>query len=289
MDVHRALREQNVLIPAGSAKIQDKEFYIYTNAIPDRVALLNNAPIKMGPNNEPIRFSDVGEVKDSAQIQTNIVRVDGRTLVYVPVYRQPGANTIEIVDRIKSKLAEILNRLKEERRRPDGSDDPKMVNLQLKVVMDQSKEVRHSISALWLAGMLGALFAGGVVLLFLRNWRATVVIVIAIPISILTSLIGLWFTGNTINVMTLGGLALAVGILIDQAIVVIDNIERHLDMGKPRLQAALVGTREVAVPLLVSTITFIVVFFPVIFCRVWRNSCLHRWRWRCCLRCWHRI
>jgi len=260
MDVHAALRRQNVLIPAGSAKIADKEFYIYTNAIPSQVSMLNDAPVKVGANGEPVLFSDIGEVKDSAQIQTNIVRVNGRTLVYVPVYRQPGSNTIEIVDRIHSKLHEIEERLKEERK-----DDPTMATLSLDVVMDQSVKVRESINALWIAAVLGALFAGAVVLLFLRNMRATIVIVMAIPISILSSLIGLYFTSNTINAMTLGGLALAVGILIDQAIVVVDNIERHLHMDKPRLQAAWEGTREVAVPLFVATVTFIVVFFPVIF------------------------
>ena len=266
LEVHAALRQQNVLIPAGSAKIGEKEFYIYTNAIPDQVATLNDAPVKMGPNNEPIRFSDIGEVQDSRQIQSNIVRVNGRTLVYVPVYRQPGSNTIEIVDRIHDKLDEILGRLKEETRLADGSPDPKMAKLKLNVVMDQSVKVRESVSALWIAGILGATFAGGVVFLFLRNLTSTAVIVLAIPISILASLIGLYFTGNTINAMTLGGLALAVGILIDQAIVVIDNIERHMKMkDKGPLQAALDGTREVAVPLFVSTATFIVVFFPVIF------------------------
>ena len=265
MDVHAALRQQNVLIPAGSAKIADKEFYIYTNAIPDKVAQLNEAPIKMGPDGEPILFRDVGEVRDAAQIQTNKVRVNGRTLVYVPVYRQPGSNTIEIVDRIHEKLAEILVRLKDERKLADGSDDPQMKNLKLSVVMDQSVKVRESINALWIAGLLGAVFAGIVVFLGLRNLRATFIVVLAIPISILTSLIGLYFTGNTINAMTLGGLALAVGILIDQAIVVIDNIERHLHMGQGRMQAAWEGAREVAGPLFVATMTFIVVFFPVIF------------------------
>ena len=177
----------------------------------------------MGPDGQPILFRDIGEVQDTRQIQTNIVRVNGRPLVYVPVYRQPGSNTIEIVDRIHAKLGEILERLKEEMRRPDGSDDPKMVNLNLEVVMDQSVKVRESVNALWIAGLLGAVFAGLVVFLFLRSFRATLVIVLVIPISILTALIGLYLTGNTINAMTLGGLALAVGILIDQAIVVLDN------------------------------------------------------------------
>lgn len=265
MEVHAALRRQNVLIPAGSAKIGESEFYIYTNAIPDKVALLNDAPIKMGESGQPVFFKDVGEVQDTRQIQSNIVRVNGRPLVYVPVYRQPGSNTIEIVDQIHEKLTEITLRLQEERRRPDGSEDPKMVNLSLNVVMDQSVKVRESVDALWIAGVLGAVFAGLIVFLFLRNFRATMVIILAIPISILASLIGLYFTGNTINAMTLGGLALAVGILIDQAIVVLDNVERHMQMDKGHLKAAYDATHEVLVPLFVSTVTFMVVFFPVIF------------------------
>lgn len=265
LDVHEALRKQNVLIPAGSAKIQGREFYIYTNAIPEQVKLLNNAPIKIGEGGEPILFSHVGEVQDSHQIQSNIVRVNNRPLVYVPVYRQPGSNTIEIVDRIHGKMAEILNKLKDERKLPNGEDDPKMKNLTLDVVMDQSVKVRESIDALWIAAILGAIFSGLIVFLFLRNWRATTIITMAIPISIMVSMIGLYFTGNTINAMTLGGLALAVGILIDQAIVVIDNVERHIDAGEGALQSAWAGTKEVAVPLFVSTVTFVVVFLPVMF------------------------
>eukprot|EP00913_Durusdinium_trenchii_P028414 g26642.t1 len=263
-DVHAALRRQNVIIPAGSAKIHGNEFYLYTNAIPTKVTELSKAPIKKFPDGSQLTFSDIGGVKDTAQIQTNKVRVNGRNLVYVPVYRQPGANTIEIVNRIKKLLAEILARLKDEKKN-DPILSKKMENLTLAVAMDQSKEVRESVNALWVAGILGAFFAGLVVFLFLRNWRSTLVIVLAIPISILTSMIGLYFTGNTINAMTLGGLALAVGILIDQAIVVLDNIERHMQMGTPALDAADVGTREVAVPLFVSTVTFIVVFFPILF------------------------
>ncbi len=260
MEVHRALRRQNVLIPAGSAKIGGTDFQIFTNAIPETVALLNDAPVKTGLAGEIIRFRDIGEVKDSAQIQTNKVRVNGRTLVYIPIYRQPGSNTIEIVDNIRMELDEILSRLKEERR-----DDPAMQSLTLNLVMDQSVTVAESIAALEVAALLGAVLAGLVVLLFLRNWRSTVIIVLAIPISIMVSLIGLYFSGNTINAMTLGGLALAVGILIDQAIVVLDNIERHLAMGKARMEAAWAGAHEVAVPLFVSTVTFVVVFFPVLF------------------------
>lgn len=263
-DVHLALRKQNVIIPAGSAKFHSNEFYIYTNAIPEKVDLLSKAPIKKFPDGSQLTFEAIGGIKDTAAIQTNKVRVNGRNLVYVPVYRQPGANTIAIVDRIKKLLAEILARLKDEKKN-DPVLSKKMENLTINVAMDQSVEVRESVNALWVAGLLGAFFAGLVVFLFLRNWRSTTVIVLAIPISILTSMIGLYFTGNTINAMTLGGLALAVGILIDQAIVVLDNIERQVQMGKQPIDAADIGTREVAIPLFVSTVTFIVVFFPILF------------------------
>ena len=265
LDVHAALKRQNVLIPAGSARIQDKEFYIYTNAIPDKVAELNDAPVRMDEDGSPVLFKDIGEVQDAQQIQTNIVRVNGRRLVYVPVYRQPGANTIKIMDRIREKLPEIATRLKDERRLPDGTDDPKMADLTMAPVMDQSVKVREGIAALQTAAVLGAVIAGLVVWLFLRNWRSTIITFMAIPIAIISSVIGLYFTSNTINAMTLGGLALAVGILIDQSIVVIDNIERHMHMGHGQMRAAWDGTREVALPLFVSAATFVVVFFPVIF------------------------
>jgi len=263
-DVHAALKEQNVLIPAGSAKIHSSEFFIYTNSLPDRIAQINKAPVKKYPDGSQILFEDIGEVQDTAQIQTNLVRVNGRNLVYVPVYRQPGANTIEIVDNIKRLLAEILERLKDERKN-DPAIAKKLDSLTLAVAMDQSQEVRKGINALWIAAGLGAVFAGLIVFLFLRNARATMVILIAIPVSILASMIGLHFTGNSINSMTLGGLALAIGILIDQAIVVLDNIERHMKMGKPAIESADIGTREVAIPLMVSTMTFVVVFFPILF------------------------
>ena len=140
-----------------------------------------------------------------------------------------------------------------------------MKDLVLSVAMDQSIGVRESISSLQLAALLGAVLAGGVVLIFLRSLRLTFIIVLAIPLAVLAAIFGLYFSGDTINAMTLGGLALAIGILVDQSIVVLENIVRHVRMGKTPREAAVDGTREVMMPILVSTITFAVVFFPVVF------------------------
>ncbi len=259
LDVQEALIKENVLIPAGNAKMGDVDFQIFTNALPDTVEKINLTPIKV-VDGSPVLMRDVGEVRDSGQIQSNIVRTNGSRQVYIPIYRQPGANTIAIVNGIKSRLAQILARLKEM-----NNDNPKMQGLVLSVVMDQSIGVRDSITGLQVAAGLGALLAGLVVLLFLRNLRSTFVIVLAIPLAILAAVIALFYTGDTINAMTLGGLALAVGILVDQSIVVLENIVRHGRMGKPALQAATDGAQEVALPILVSTITFCVVFYPVVF------------------------
>jgi len=259
MDVQRSLVEQNVLIPAGNAKMGDLDYQIFTNSIPKLVSDMNDTPLGI-VDGAPVLMGHVGEVRDAGQIQTNIVRTNGSRQVYIPIYRQPGANTIEIVDAIKGRLSQILSRLKEM-----NSGDPKMQSLILSVVMDQSIGVRESIGGLQLAAGLGALLAGLVVLLFLRSLRMTAIIVLAIPLSILIAVIGLYYTGDTINAMTLGGLALAVGILVDQAIVVLENIVRHADMGKKPVDAAFDGAREVAMPILVSTLTFVIVFYPVVF------------------------
>ena len=259
MDVQASLRKQNVLIPAGSIKIGRQDLQIFTNAIPEKIEELNSTPIRV-IDGVPVLMSDVGEVKNASQIQSNIVRINGSRQVYIPIYRQPGANTIEIVDRINKQLSTILVRLKNER-----AEDPKMKSLVLSVAMDQSVGVRSSIKSLQLAGALGALLAGLVVLVFLRNFRLTAIVLVAIPIAIIAAFLVMFFTGDSINAMTLGGLALAIGILVDQSIVVLENIVRHAHMGKSPMDAAADGTAEVLGPILVSTLTFAVVFLPVIF------------------------
>lgn len=256
MDVVDALKRQNIFIPAGNMKAGDTDYQILANAMPSQVDQLNDIPIAVH-NGAAVFLRDVARAMDSSQIQTNVVRINGRRQVYIPVYRQPKANTIEIVDAIKRNLQQILERLREM--------NPKAKDLSLEVVLDQSVYVRDSIKGLKIAGGLGAILASVIVFLFLRNARSTVIVVLAIPLSILAAFTGLYFHGGTINAMTLGGLALAVGILVDQSIVVIENVARHVRSGKSPAQAAFEGSREVAVPLFVSTLTFIVVFYPIVF------------------------
>ena len=259
MDVQRALSKYNVLIPAGNMKVGTEDFQLFTNAIPETIAELNETVVKV-VDGIPVRISDIGRVENTSQIQTNIVRINGARQAYIPIYRQPGANSIQIVETIDQKLGNILERLKAERAGDEGIDD-----LVLSVAVDQSGPVRQSIAGLQFAAALGALLAGGVVLSFLRTLRSTLIVVLAIPLAIMAAIVGLYFLGDTINAMTLAGLALAIGILVDQSIVVLENVVRHVRMGKTPGQAALDGTSEVAVPILVSTITFIVVFFPIVF------------------------
>jgi multidrug efflux pump subunit AcrB len=256
MDVVQTLRSFSTLIPTGTAKLGDLDYQVITNGLPERVEEMNDFPIRI-EGGAPVLIRDVGEVKDSHQIQTNIVRISappdmvGKRQVYIPIYRQPGANTIAVVDGVRSALASILERL------PEG--------INLGVVMDQSIYVRRAIRSLVDEGVLGAGLAALMILLFLGDLRATLMTAFAIPLSILAAFIGLYFAGHSINAMTLGGLALAVGRLVDDAIVVLENTERHVAAGVPPARAALEAAGEVSMPVLAATVTTIVVFFPVVF------------------------
>jgi multidrug efflux pump subunit AcrB len=245
LDIALAIRKQNVLVPTGNAKFGDIDYQIISNAMVPEVHELNDIPIKTD-GDAVVFMRDLGEARDSHQIQSNVVRINGRRQVYIP-----------IVDAIKAQLDQILQRLKDM--------DDRAADLNLSVVMDQSMYVRSSLGALQTEAGLGALMAGLVVLVFLRSVRATLIAVVALPFSLLAAFIGLYFTGDTLNSMSLGGLALAIGIILDQAIVVLENISRHMEMGKSRYQAAFDGAREVALPVFVAVVTFAVVFFPVVF------------------------
>jgi CzcA family heavy metal efflux pump len=250
LDVVNSLRQWNTLIPTGDAKIGPKDYFVITNGMVPKVDEINDFPLKV-VNSAPVFVKDVGYAKDTYQIQTNVAHVNGRRQVYIPIYRQPGANTIEVVDGLKNALGSIKARI------PPGID--------LRVIFDQSVYVRRSLSSLEKEMMLGAVLSAMMVLVFLGSARSTIVIFLTIPLSIMAAIIGLYATGNTLNSMTLGGLALAVGRLVDDSIVVLENTVRHLKKGHPPLKAAQEAAEEVAMPVVVSTITTIVVFFPVVF------------------------
>lgn len=250
LDVANGLRQWNTLIPTGDAKIGPTDYAILTNGMAPSVNAINDFPLKI-VNGAPVFVKDIGVAKDTYQIQTNVVHVDGRREVYIPIYRQPGANTIQVVEGLKKALPGIKARIPS--------------NIDLRVVFDQSVYVRHSLTSLEREAMLGAVLAALMVLVFLGSARSTVVIFLTIPLSILAALIGLYATGNTLNSMTLGGLALAVGRLVDDSVIVLENTVRHLRMGKQTRQAAQDAAEEVAMPVIVSTITTVVVFLPVVF------------------------
>ncbi|MCI0536258.1 MAG: efflux RND transporter permease subunit, partial [Verrucomicrobiales bacterium] len=249
LDVINSIRSYNVMIPTGNAKFGALDYQVNANGMVATVKELNDLPLNVG-NGPPTYIRDVADVEDSNQIQSNVVRVDGKRQVYIPIYRQPGANTIAVVDGIKAQLKPILERIK---------------GINLDVVMDQSFYVRESIRNLITEAIIGAGLAALLVLVFLGSFRSMFIVLLSLPLACLGAFIGLYFTGESLNAMTLGGLALAVGLLIDQSIVVIENAERHLSLGKSPLEAARDGAMEVAKPLLIITLTLAVVFFPVVF------------------------
>ncbi len=250
-DVVDAVQKNNVMIPTGDVNIGNLNYSVNANGMLPEVNDFNNIVIKMAKDGSPIFLKDIGYAKDASAIQTNMVHINGKRQVYIPVYKRTGANTIAAVEGIKGKLTELKERL------------PKSVNLN--VVLDQSTYVRHSISGLMKEGIIGLVLVSLALLLFLGNARAMFIVAISIPLSVMFAFIGLFFTGDTINSMTLGGIALAIGLLVDSSIVVIENIEKHLKTGQTPSVAAYEGAKEVALPVLVTTITIFIVFFPIIF------------------------
>jgi multidrug efflux pump subunit AcrB len=247
MDVVRAVNEANVVLPAGDVQIGDFDYDIYTNS-QFNLSNMNETPLKV-VGQSPVRISDVGEAKDAYALQYNIVRVDGQRSVYLPVLKQGGdSNTIQVVTGTREAIKHLL-------------DIPP--TLQSHVVFDQSQFVKTAISTLLNEGGIGLFLTGLMILIFLGSTRATVAIFFSIPLSVLATFIVLQFAGSSVNSMMLGGLALALSRLIDNSVVVLENIYRHLEAGEPSLVAAEKGGREVALPVLSGTLTTAVVFFPV--------------------------
>jgi multidrug efflux pump subunit AcrB len=248
-DVVSAVNAQSLLLPAGNVKIGEFDYNVYTNSLIQFVEQMNDIPVKV-VNGVPVLLRDVGKASDSTMIQSNVVRINSRRAVYLPIMKQAGANTIQVIDGIKETLHKLLGLPKD---------------LTVKLIFDQSLYIRQAIQTLEHEGLLGGGLACLMVLLFLGSLRSTLIIALAIPLSITAAFIGLYFTGHTINIMTLGGLALAVGRLVDDAIVVVENTHRHLEMGKSSMQAARDAVTEVALPMLVITVTVFLVFLPIVF------------------------
>ena len=249
LDVMRAVDAQNIFLPTGDAKFGDFDFAIDSNSMYASVAEMGEIPLRAKYENAAY-LRDVARPADASFIQTNVVRVNGRRQVYIPVYRQVGSSTLGLVDALKRDLPEMQSRLS----RP---------SIQLHLVMDQSVYVRHSIKSLIEEGALGAILCSLVVLVFLGEWRMTVIALMTIPIAVMAALIGLYYTGNTINVMTLSGLSLAIGPLVDVAIVCLENTHRHLHGGSKPVDAAFSGSREVAMPVLVASLCTLLVLAPL--------------------------
>ncbi|HEY0308476.1 MAG TPA: efflux RND transporter permease subunit [Acidobacteriaceae bacterium] len=250
MDVVRSVNQANAILPAGDVRIGPRDFNIYTNSQMPTTDQIDQLPLRNVGNGQ-LLVSDIGEAKDAAAIQTNIVRVDGQHSVYLPILKQGGgSNTIAVVDGIRSAITHLL-------------DVPK--SLVTRVVFDQSVFVKTAIRNLGSEGGIGLVLTAAMILIFLGSMRATVAVMLSIPLSALAAFLVLNMMGASINSMVLGGLALAFSRLIDNSVVVLENIFRHLEMGKPAEQAAEDGGREVALPVLAATFTTAIVFFPVVF------------------------
>src|SRR5579863_2757223 len=249
-DVVNAINAQNVIAPSGTMKIDRFEYAIETNSTPSVVAELNDLPIRT-TNGAILYIRDVAHVRDGSPPQTNIVRVDGRRAVLMNIMKTGSASTLEIIDGVKSRVESVRGQLPPE--------------MKVSPINDQSIFVRAAISGVVREAIIAACLTGVMILVFLGSWRSTLIIAVSIPLSILCSLAALAALHETINIMTLGGLALAVGILVDDATVEIENINRNLEAGKEIEQAILDGAAQIATPALVSTLAICIVFVPMFF------------------------
>ena len=249
-DVVNTISVQNIILPSGTAKIGPFEYQVETNSAPDKIAELNNLPIR-SVNGAMVYIRDIGHVRDGFPPQTNIVRVDGQRASLLSVIKTGDASTLDIVTGLRAKLEQLKSQLPP--------------SLRITPLGDQSVFVRASIDGVVREAIIAACLTAIMILVFLGSWRSTVIIAVSIPLSILSSLLVLSALGETINIMTLGGLALAVGILVDDATVEIENINRNLEEGKAIEQAILDGAAQIAVPALVATISICIVFVPMFF------------------------
>ncbi len=249
IDVMNALDNYNVFLPTGDAKIGDLDYALDSNSMYDLVGEMGSIPLRTQFGNVSF-LRDVATPKDASFIQTNVVRVNGKREVYIPVFRQLGASTLGVVETVRKRLPEFTGRLTRG-------------GVALNLVMDQSVYVRQSIFALVQEGLLGAVLCSLTILLFLGEWRMTGIAVMTLPISVLASSACLYTMGQTINVMTLAGMTLAIGPMVDSAIICLENTHRHLGLGTEPHEAAFLGASEVAMPELVSTLCTFLVLAPL--------------------------
>jgi multidrug efflux pump subunit AcrB len=249
VDVVNALQASNVIVPAGTARLGDREYNVQLNSSPTTVDRFNALPIGIF-NGAPVTIGDVGKVSDSFATQTNVVHVNGKRAVYLAILKHADASTLAVVDAARDALPEI------QAAAPAG--------LELKLDFDQSVFVRAAVQNVIREAIISSILVSALILVFLGSWRNTVIVSASIPLSIFAGIVGLFLTGNTINLMTLGGLALAIGLLVDNATVTIENIHRNQSLGKPLTVAILDGCAEVIQPLTVATLAICIVFFPVV-------------------------
>ena len=249
VDVVNALQTSNVIVPAGTARIGDREYNVKLNSSPELIERFNQLPIGVF-GGAPVTLGDVSNVTDSFAVQNNIVHVDGKRAVYLAILKHADASTLAVVDAAREALPYIKAAA------PDG--------LEIKLDFDQSVFVRGAVENVVHEAIISSILVSVLILIFLGSWRNTVIVSASIPLSIFAGLVGLFLTGNSINLMTLGGLALAIGLLVDNATVTIENIHRNLTLGKPLTVAILDGTNEVIQPLTVATLAICIVFFPVV-------------------------
>jgi multidrug efflux pump subunit AcrB len=249
-DVSAAVNAQNVILPAGSAKLGTREYNVRLNSSPDVLEQLNDLPIKE-VNGAMVYIRDVAQVRDGAAVQTNIVRENGTHGVYLTLLKTGQASTLAVVNQVKALLAQVKASL--------------VPGVDIQTLADQSLFVQASITGLVREALIAACLTALMILLFLGSWRSTLIIATSIPLAVLCSIVTLAALGQTLNVMTLGGLALAVGILVDDATVTIENINRNREERKEILQAIMDGAAEIATPAFVSTISISIVFVPLFF------------------------
>jgi CzcA family heavy metal efflux pump len=250
IDVTAAINAQNVTLPSGTAKVGSREYTVTTNSSPVDALMLNNVPIKT-VNGSLVYMRDIAHVRDGWSVQQNVARANGKPAALLTIMKTGSVSTLDIVNQIKNDVLPTSRAAA-----PKG--------LKITELFDQSIFVKASIAGVLREGVIAASLTALMILLFLGSWRSTLIIAISIPLSILSSIIVLSAMGETMNTMTLGGLALAIGILVDDATVTIENIHRHMD-GQPLREAVLIGASEIATPTLVSTLTICIVFVSVVF------------------------